>query len=119
MRKLLILLLAIPLCGCASFDPYDGMAFDDFSHQAGLAGKGGAQLVGSKGNTDVYYLNGATDHNVFYWFDDGILRKVTTGTMDQTKYQIKTMYKAPHLKNKKKTPKQISAMTDAAGAGIN
>jgi hypothetical protein len=113
------LLIAAALYGCASFDPYDGMAFDDFKHQAGLAGKGGAELVGSKGNTDVYYLNGATDHEVFYWFDDGILRKVTTGTMEQTRHQIKVMYKAPHLRVRK-TPRQVSAMNDlATGAGAN
>jgi hypothetical protein len=114
LRTAHFLLITLALSGCASFDPYDGMGLDDFKHQAGLAGKGGAELVGSKGNTDVYYLNGATDHNVFYWFDDDVLRKVTTGTADQAKHQIKTMYKAPHLRMKK-APKQISARNDAAG----
>ena len=115
MKTPLVLLIALTLCACASFDPYDGMGFDDFKHQAGLAGKGGAEFVGSKGNTNVYYLNGATDHEVFYWFDDGILRKVTTGTVEQTKHAIKVMYKAPHLM--KKTPKQISAMAGDSGTG--
>ena len=109
------LLIALYLCltACASFDPYDGMAIDDFKHSAGLAGKGGAQLVGTNANTEVYYLNGATDQTVFYWFDDGVLRKVTHSTLPQTKHQIKTMYKPQHLK--KKTPKQVSALNDGAG----
>jgi hypothetical protein len=118
LKTPLVLLATLALCACASFDPFDGMALQDFKHQAGLAGKGGAELVGSKGNTDVYYLNGATDHDVFYWFDDGILRKVTTGSIEQTKHQIKVMYKAPHLR--KKTPKQVSAMNnDVSGAAAN
>ncbi|HZP11779.1 MAG TPA: hypothetical protein VFB36_05095 [Nevskiaceae bacterium] len=111
-----ILLTTLSLClgACASFDPYDGMAFNDFNHSAGLAGKGGAQLIGSNGNTEVYYLNGATDHNVFYWFDDGTLRKVTSGSLAQTKVALKKMYKAEHLK---RAPHHVGATTAVAGGG--
>jgi hypothetical protein len=117
MSKLAAILMTVAtlsLGACASFDPYDGMAFDDFKHNAGLAGKGGAQLLGANGNTEVYFLNGATDHNVFYWFDDGVLRKVTSGSIAQAKTQLKTMYKADHLK---RAPRQASNYSLVAGGG--
>ena len=44
-----------------------------------------------------YFLNGATDHETFYWFEDGILRKVTHSTLPAAKHALKTMYKPPHL----------------------
>ena len=112
IAAILLTILSLSLGACASFDPYDGMAFGDFKHGAGLAGKGGAALVGSKGNTEVYYLNGATDHNVFYWFDDGVLRKVTIGSLSQTRVALKKMYKAEHLM---RAPRQATMSTGVAG----
>ena len=100
IAAILMTVLTLSLGACASFDPYDGMALQDFKHQAGIAGKGGAQLVGTKGNTEVYALNGLADHDTFYWFDDGVLRKVTQGSLDQTKKRIQGMYKASHLMRK-------------------
>ncbi len=114
IAAILLTTLSLSLCACASFDPYDGMAFSDFNHSAGLAGRGGAQLIGTNGNTEVYYLNGATDHNVFYWFDDGSLRKVTTGSLAKTKVALKTMYKAEHLK---RAPRHGGTTTAVAGGG--
>ena len=96
-----MLTAALLIAGCASFDPYNGMGFEEFRHESGLAGKGGPELIGRNGTTTVYYLNGATDHDVFYWFEEGTLRKVTHSTLPQAKHQLKTMYKPPHLKNKK------------------
>jgi hypothetical protein len=100
--SLLLLIGSLLLTACASFDPYNGMAFEEFRHTAGLAGKGGAELVGRNGTTTVYFLNGVTDHNVFYWFEEGVLRKVTNGTLPQTKHALKTMYKPAHLRGKGK-----------------
>ncbi len=110
VRTLLILLTGLYLTACASFDPYNGMQFEEFRHGAGLAGKGGAELIGRNGTTTVYYLNGSTDHDVFYWFEEGTLRKVTRGSMQQAKQQLKTMYKPAHLR--KKTPGQLSVRND-------
>ena len=114
---ILMTVLTLSLGACASFDPYDGMAFDDFKHGAGLAGKGGAQLLGAKGNTEVYYLNGATDHNVFYWFDDGVLRKVTTGSIENARVALKTMYKADHLKRMPRSASNYNAVAGGGGGG--
>jgi hypothetical protein len=100
-RSLLTLIAALLAAACASFDPFNGMQFEDFRHEAGLAGKGGPELVGRNGTTTVYFLNGATDHEVFYWFEEGTLRKVTHSSLTQAKHQLKTMYKPAHLKNKK------------------
>jgi hypothetical protein len=117
LRKLSCLLIAFLIASCASFDPYNGMAFDDFRHQAGLAGRGGAELVGQNGTTSVYFLNGLGDQTTFYWFEDGILRKVTQSTVAGVKHQLKTMYKPAHLKAKK-SKKKASKQTSADGAGI-
>jgi hypothetical protein len=118
MSKLAAILMTAVTLGlgacAASFDPYDGMAFDDFKHGAGLAGKGGAQLLGSKGNTQVYFLNGVADHNVFYWFDDGVLRKVTTGSVEQTRVALNKLYKSDHLK---RAPRQASYYTNLTAGG--
>lgn len=114
IAAILLTVVTLSLGACASFDPYDGMAFDDFKHNAGLAGKGGAQLLGANGNTEVYYLNGTTDHNVYYWFDDGVLRKVTGGSLAKTKSALKTMYKAEHLK---RAPRQSGGSTTGVAGG--
>ena len=112
IAAILLTALTLSLGACASFDPYDGMALQDFKHEAGLAGKGGAQLVGAKGNTEVYALNGLAAHDTFYWFDDGVLRKVTQGSLDQTKRKINTLYKPEHLL---RGPHNTVATTGVAG----
>lgn len=93
--SLVLPLVLLLLAACASFDPYHGMPYADFEHNAGLAGQGGAELVGRNGSTTVYYLNGATDHDVYYWFEFGMLNRVTRGTLPQIRHQLKAMYKAP------------------------
>jgi hypothetical protein len=117
LRTSLLLIGSLLLAACASFDPYNGMMFDEFRHTAGLAGKGGTELVGRNGTTTVYYLNGATDHQVFYWFEEGILRKVTHSSLTQAKTQLKTMYKPAHLrkKNSKKQMSRAGSELQAAG----
>jgi hypothetical protein len=116
LRKLSCLLIVCLIASCASFDPYNGMVFDDFRHQAGLAGRGGAELVGKNGTTSVYFLNGLGDQRTFYWFEDGILRKVTQSTVASVKHQLKAMYKPAHLKARK-SKKKASRQTSVDGAG--
>lgn len=89
-----IIAIALLLASCVAamnFNPQGGTTFEEFKHNAGAAGKGFPELVGLKGNTSVYRLTGLTDHNTFYWFENGRLSQVTQGELPQVRLQIETI----------------------------
>jgi hypothetical protein len=69
-----VIVIALFLTGCASFNPQPGMSFDDWKLSAGLSGT--PELVGLKGGISVYHLKG---EDIYYWFENGRLTKVTQG----------------------------------------
>ena len=71
-----VIVIALFLTSCASFNPRPGMSFDDWKLSAGLSGKGVPELVGLKGGISVYHL---TDQDIYYWFENGRLTQVTRG----------------------------------------
>jgi hypothetical protein len=86
--RLLVLVLALWVAGCATYNPQSGMTFEEWKISAARTFQGGPELVGMKGSVSVYRLTGMTNQNTFYWFDNGRLYQVTQGELPQVRYQI-------------------------------
>ena len=82
---------ALMLVGCAGFNPQSGMSYKEWEASAGLAFRGRPELVGMKGNVNVYKLPLPQNNNTFYWFEDGRLTQVTQGELPQIRLQIENI----------------------------
>ena len=91
MKTAVALILSVFVVACASFEPQNGMSYPEFQKMAAASGNGGTEIVGMKGNVSVYRLTGMTDHDIFYWFENGRLTKIERGELPQIRYQIELL----------------------------
>ena len=89
MKYLLLVVCSLLLTGCVEFAPRPGMHYTEFKRTAfeSLPRKH-SQLIGMNGEVLVYRLLGSTDPDIYYWFRNDTLFKVTQGELPQLRYQL-------------------------------
>ena len=90
MKYLLLVVCSLLLTGCVQFAPRPGMHYTEFQRSAveSFPRKGIPELIGMNGEVLVYRLIGSTDPNIYYWFRNDTLFKVTQGELPQLRYQL-------------------------------
>ena len=86
-RLMLSVILCLGVVGCANFAPKQGMSFTNFKHMTAKSFNGHPEMVRMVDETTVYNIP-HKDKNVFYWFENDRLIRVTQGELPQQRYQI-------------------------------
>lgn len=86
-RFMLLLVLCLCIVGCVSFAPRQGMSFEEFKRMTGKSFNGHPEMVQMVDEVTVYNVSNG-NKNVFYWFENDRLIRVTQGELPTRRYQI-------------------------------